>query len=291
MNPENERAYVLKADVIKRLRKKKGISWTALADACHVHPGTIKRWLAGNGAMMDNIGLLAKALGTTADKLILADQNSELTNYVDSEILKDGDSDALNSPDEIAAIVSAVEKAIGAKRSFVLVYVSPANSIRIGLRIHKSDAIRLKKAFLAGKLEGLNIISVTVSGVNVSQSIPQVQHPDTHDIGDSLSAATQAGVAVLAVNETVLTAPKWNELEAKLPTLRGQRVIFDCTNVTSLDTYGLAKLITLNKSLRANDSLLILCNVPQFLKDAFALAHLDKLFVIRDDVASALRAP
>jgi transcriptional regulator with XRE-family HTH domain len=66
-----ERSYQLKADEIHRLRLKKGLSLKKLADEAEVHPRTLRRWLNGEGAQLENVVTLAKKLDTKVENLLI----------------------------------------------------------------------------------------------------------------------------------------------------------------------------------------------------------------------------
>jgi transcriptional regulator with XRE-family HTH domain len=68
---ENQRSYLLRADELKRLRVRKGLSITELAARCDVNYKTVRRWLKGGPAYMDNIAVLTRVLGTTPEQIII----------------------------------------------------------------------------------------------------------------------------------------------------------------------------------------------------------------------------
>ncbi len=166
----NERTCRLRVNMVKKLRKKCGKSWATIAKDCRVHPGTIKRWMAGSDVLMDNIGLLAKALGTSADNLILPEGEEDLTDYVKAEITVMGNLASLDNPDgHVAAILENAQKAIGAKYRVLLMYVGDG-SIRIGIKIHAADAIRLVRAFVQGRLRTHLVRSVSINSTTYQPS-------------------------------------------------------------------------------------------------------------------------
>src|SRR5579875_3812801 len=65
------RAYTLDAATLKELVRARRCSWKAVAKACGVHPGTVKKWVAGKQAIFaDNLAKLASFLGCTIEQLI-----------------------------------------------------------------------------------------------------------------------------------------------------------------------------------------------------------------------------
>jgi hypothetical protein len=157
----NERTYRLRVRLVKKLRRQCAKSWDDIAKECHVHPGTIKRWLAGREVYMHNIGVLARALNTTADQIILPEGEEDLTDYIDAEMTLNGDLATLEQPKDITAILDNAQKAIGGKYRILLMYVGNG-SIKLGIRLHAADAMRLVRAFIQGRLEFLLITSVAI---------------------------------------------------------------------------------------------------------------------------------
>jgi transcriptional regulator with XRE-family HTH domain len=195
-----EATYRLRIDLVKKLRKACGKSWSTIAKECDgIHLGTIKRWLNGGRVRMDNIGRLAKALGTTADKILLPDDEEDLTDYVDGEIDIEGSLLDLKQPQDITVILEKVQKAIGSKYRIMFMYVGDG-SIKIGIKLHMSDAIKLLKASHTGKLDFLDVkliklymCSHTISARQIHESLSvsekQASVPITETYMDKIRAS------------------------------------------------------------------------------------------------------
>jgi transcriptional regulator with XRE-family HTH domain len=178
----DERTSRIRPLLVKKLKKQCGKSLSLIAKESHIHVGTLKRWLAGEKAFIDNISLLAKALNTTADKITLPDGEEDLTDYVNAEIivpenqsisgenkdlfitLRFGSSDLKQDPSRLRELVKMLidhlHSTIGAKHPIVNLYIG-SGSLRIGIKLHTSDARRLASAYLRKQLASYQIISIT----------------------------------------------------------------------------------------------------------------------------------
>ena len=56
---ESQRTYLLRADELKRLRERKGLDIRQLANRCDVDYKTVRRWLNGGPAYLNNVAVLA----------------------------------------------------------------------------------------------------------------------------------------------------------------------------------------------------------------------------------------
>ena len=156
-----EKFHRLKANLVKKLRRASGKTWEQVAVECGVIRETIMRWLSETQRPGEaNVRLLAKAIGTTADKIILLDDEEDLTDYVNGELNIDRNYDELKQPEDIAALLEEFQRRIGKRYKILLMYNAPG-SIKIGIKLHVSDAMRLSKAFLQGKLRDLRVTSIT----------------------------------------------------------------------------------------------------------------------------------
>jgi anti-anti-sigma factor len=90
----------------------------------------------------------------------------------------------------------------------------------------------------------------------------------------------------------ILTAREYDvysiaDLERELRALNAPHCIVDLRYVRYLDATCIAALIRALKRLRSQEpsSTLALTNVPRSMRRVFQIAHLDRLFDIRDDAA------
>ena len=70
----------------------------------------------------------------------------------------------------------------------------------------------------------------------------------------------------------------------------GIQLILDFSDVQSISSAALGKLITLDKKVKAHGGTLRLSNIRPEIYEVFAITKLNKLFDIRDDEANALHA-
>jgi hypothetical protein len=144
----------IRAILLRKLKAHSSKTWQQIARECDVHVGTIRRWLKGEEARFEHIELLAKAVGTIAEELMLPQGETDTTDYVRAEM-------TLNAqmPVDIEAILREAQKAIGPKYRLLLMYVAEG-SVKVGIWLHPKDGQRLLKAFMEGKLTHLNVIAV-----------------------------------------------------------------------------------------------------------------------------------
>lgn len=174
MGEDNERSFVLRADVIRRLRVQRGLSLKALAAQIDVNARTLRRWLNGQPAYMFNVDQLAKALGSTAGDIIASDEIPTAPSpgpptpadgvlpyqTVDTPRLRVTVSTfELESFDAQAreAFVKQILEQCHLKGDVTVVSAAPTNSVLVTLELSKEDADRLVRAFLLGELSTLGI--------------------------------------------------------------------------------------------------------------------------------------
>jgi transcriptional regulator with XRE-family HTH domain len=155
----SERTSRLKSNLVRKLRRQSGKSWATIAKECEVHPGTIKRWMKGGEVLIDNIGALAKALGTTADQIMLVDGEEDETDYVEAELTLEGNLADLKQPEHVTVLLEKVQKAIGAKFRVMLMYVGEG-SIKLVIKLHREDAERMVKWEPTKRLYQLGVLEI-----------------------------------------------------------------------------------------------------------------------------------
>lgn len=74
-------------------------------------------------------------------------------------------------------------------------------------------------------------------------------------------------------------------IDAKTP-----KIVVDLSNVTYIDSSGLATLVECVQGLSKYDGALRLVGVNEKIRDVFLLARLDKVFDIRDDLDAAVQS-
>jgi transcriptional regulator with XRE-family HTH domain len=151
---------------VENLRNAKGISRKTLAARSGIHERTLKRWMNGEPAFIENIALIAKLLGTTASALIVqenagpadsllgndapsctvvtheqSDEHISLKLQIDLTITKG----AAEPSAQLAAIVEFLQKllpdkrgititSIGAGTAIIAIAMSPANVLAVTSR-------------------------------------------------------------------------------------------------------------------------------------------------------------
>lgn len=192
----SDRTHPIKVKTVRELREKCGKSWSTIAKECDVNVGSVMRWLEGKPVRMDHIGLLAKSLGTSADKLILREGAKDSDDYVKGEIIAD------DEHRDVAAILEAAQKALGAKYKIMVMYAG-TGSIRIGINIHASDAVRLLKAFVQGKLDDLSISSISFTNKEAATQ-PDTGKLSKKEIYDMVKSAISDILNAEALSEKML---------------------------------------------------------------------------------------
>ncbi len=95
-------------DIIKELRKQKGLSQNALAELCGVHQTAVSQWEKGRTTPdLDSLKKLAKALGVSAETLLggeAAKDENKIPGF--SRISADAVSEKLGSSDIFALTVN-----------------------------------------------------------------------------------------------------------------------------------------------------------------------------------------
>jgi hypothetical protein len=149
----------IRAILVRKLKANSGKKWTTIARESEVHLGTIKRWLAVEKARFEKIVLLAQALRSSADQLILPDGETDLTDYVDAEIVMPETRVGSALPQRIEQLLEEIHEACGGKFKVMLMYVGKG-SVKLGIKLHVTDAYRLTKAFLRQQLVGFQIVTL-----------------------------------------------------------------------------------------------------------------------------------
>ncbi|HWY86751.1 MAG TPA: STAS domain-containing protein [Gemmataceae bacterium] len=140
---------------------------------------------------------------------------------------------------------------------------------------------QLYEAVADGLLKDFGVSSVTLI-VPGSADIKQ------RASSKSYSVESHGHVVVVALNDNGTGFSILNELLLDPQINKGQPIILDCQNMKVLTSADVSYLITFNKKIKDSGGRVVLVNVPQVIKDMFALLHLDKLLAIADDVASAI---
>lgn len=73
-------------------------------------------------------------------------------------------------------------------------------------------------------------------------------------------------------------------------TLQGERkpVLLDLSLVSKIDSTGIGQLVDFQNRLKGQERKLILCEINRTVREMLELAQIDKLFLIKDTVATAL---
>ncbi|MEL6797448.1 MAG: STAS domain-containing protein [Planctomycetota bacterium] len=111
------------------------------------------------------------------------------------------------------------------------------------------------------------------------------------------SSFVKAEAAGKAVNLTILS-PQIGDREAQIITGEIEeaaapanwRVAIDMSQVTFLASAGLGVLVSAHNTAKESKGKLAVYNIAPSLMDMLKLTHLDKLFTIKPDQASALKA-
>ncbi len=113
------------------------------------------------------------------------------------------------------------------------------------------------------------------------------------DVELDLSVAERNGFTVVTVRGEidVYTAPRLRERVVELANQGHYDVIIDLNGVDFLDSTGLGVLVGALKRLRGHDGDLVLVCTQHRILRIFEITGLTKVFVIRDSVDAAVRAP
>ncbi len=171
---ESERTYLLRADEIKRLRERRGLSVGELAARCEVDRKTIYRWQKGGPAYMDNVAMLADVLGCEPGQLIVSGVSAQLgtalvpvaggtpevtpgapkrRRKLTVAVFQLEDFDDAEEMDFLRKLA----RAMGRDEPPEVTDIEPANSIVITLELAPDDDERLVKAFVTGQLASLGV--------------------------------------------------------------------------------------------------------------------------------------
>ncbi|TAL66898.1 MAG: anti-sigma factor antagonist [Bacteroidetes bacterium] len=97
-------------------------------------------------------------------------------------------------------------------------------------------------------------------------------------------------VASIELNENVLGGNDALEFSAKLYETFDKgitNVIVDLTKVKVMNSSGLGMLVSGLSSLRRNNIQMVLCSVPLKVMSLLEMTHLDKVFIIYNDIKEA----
>ena len=117
---------------------------------------------------------------------------------------------------------------------------------------------------------------------------PQFKHIRMID-RDGVAVVT-FGDAQLMYEMTVVTEIG-DELISLITTHGYTRIILDFKNVQYLSSTMLAKLAKLDQQTHQAKGWMRLCGLGPILKDTLRIGHFDRVFDVRDDIDSALKAP
>jgi transcriptional regulator with XRE-family HTH domain len=191
------RAYTLQGATLRELVRLRRCSWKAVANACGVHVGTVKKWVAGKQAVFsDNLELLANFFGCKPaqltgeephpalhDKPVEPPEEAEDQDMHEDKFTSDNQSGGANVATLNAAEVIDVEVTIDedfalwdrAKQDVFLeglrlMLQSPAaihmskkprkGSVKITLRLTREQAEELGRLCEENRLEHLKIVAV-----------------------------------------------------------------------------------------------------------------------------------
>lgn len=101
------------------------------------------------------------------------------------------------------------------------------------------------------------------------------------------------GIAIVALEGRLLLGPEGAQLEAitrELLTRKADRIVFDFTGLTHIDSTGIGRCITsLNLIMEAGGQLAIVASAGQ-VRDSFRVTQLDRVFRFFDSLNAATAA-
>ena len=102
--------------------------------------------------------------------------------------------------------------------------------------------------------------------------------------------AGDASVVELSGDVDMHSSPEARQVFLSLIQAKASKIVVDLSQVTYIDSSGLATLVECVQGLNRYDGSLRLAGVNEKIRDVFLLARLDRVFDIHDDVDAAIEA-
>lgn len=179
-------AIPISGDTVRRLRSLKGWTQEQLAEEAHLSTGTISNMENGHPCYYATIAFVAEALDTPIENLLDSTPSSLVADTIDSAnkitetvLVVKGDPSSFDADDSLRLLITGIESIIKARYPLAVVRID-FSSVLVTIQLLDTDLLALVRAFVAGELTTLGVVSLRLPQTDLIQRIFKAE-PDPQD--------------------------------------------------------------------------------------------------------------